>query len=75
MKEVPRQVERYGLLVWENPTAEAIRKEECLCLNCGRMKPGQPDHCQVAAAFYEICKVNGNAFVLSRCAHWNPKGK
>lgn len=72
MKEAPKKEVHYGLAVWVNPTAEAMRREECLCLHCDRMKPGQPDHCPVAAQFYEICKANGNAFVLARCAHWMP---
>lgn len=32
MQSEPIQVERHGQIVWENPTAEAIRKEECLSI-------------------------------------------
>jgi hypothetical protein len=38
MRVRPEQVERYGMLVWENGTAEAVRKEECLCLHCASMR-------------------------------------
>jgi hypothetical protein len=37
------------------------------------MKPGEPDHCDAAAKFYEICKAHGCAFILTRCAAWRPK--
>ena len=73
VKVQPIQVERYGQAVWENPEVEAIRKESCMCLHCGRMKPGQPDHCLIAVSFYEICKVHGTAFILCRCDSWTPK--
>jgi hypothetical protein len=70
MQVQPISVLRHGQQVWENPTVEAIRREECLCLNCARMKPGEPDHCPIARRFYEICKVHGTAFALSRCDSW-----
>ena len=73
MRIRPEQVERYGMLVWENGTAEAVRKEECLCLHCASMRPGSQEHCLVAQQFYEICKTYGTAFVLSRCAGWNER--
>src|ERR1035441_4888105 len=73
MRIRPEQVERYGMLVWENGTAEAVRKEECLCLHCASMRPGSQEHCLVAQQFYEIRKTYGTAFVLSRCAVWKEK--
>ena len=66
MRERPKQVERHGMLVWENGTAEAVRKEECLCLHCDSMRPGSQEHCPIAQQFYKICKIHGTAFVLSR---------
>ena len=75
MQIQPIQVLRHGQTVWENPTAEAIRKDECLCHHCAHMLPGSPDHCQIAQQFYQICKVHGTAFVLSRCDSWaEPQG-
>jgi hypothetical protein len=65
------RVTRHGQTVWENTTAEAIRREECLCLHCGNLKLGNdPGNCPIAQQFYEICKVHGTAFVLSRCDSW-----
>ena len=66
----PMKVERYGKTVWENTIMDAMRKENCMCLHCANMKPGKPDHCQIAAAFYVICKAHGCAFILTRCDSW-----
>ena len=73
MRVRPEQVERHGMLVWKNGTAEAVRKEECLCLHCDSMRPGSQEHCPIAQEFYEICKVDGTALMLSRCAVWKEK--
>lgn len=59
--------EHYGRVVWVNTDMEPLRKQECLCYNCERMKPGEPDHCQLAADFYEVCKRGGVAFIVTRC--------
>jgi hypothetical protein len=71
--EQPVKVMRYNQEVWETPEMDAIRKENCMCHHCSKMKPGQEDHCKIASSFYEICKVNGNAFILTRCASWKSK--
>ena len=73
MQVQPVQVVRHEQMVWENPTAEAIRRAECLCHHCDRMRPGTPEHCSLAQQFYEICKAHGTAFVLSRCDSWKEK--
>jgi hypothetical protein len=65
-----RLVERYGQLVWENEEFEDQRTGNCMCHFCARMKPGDPDHCEIAAAFYAVCKEHGCAFILTRCAKW-----
>lgn len=69
----PIRIQRYDKLVFENSAAEAIRKAHCLCLHCGKMKPGASDNCPAAAAYYELCKQYGNAFVMTRCSIWEPK--
>lgn len=68
-----RHVTRYGKEVWENDKFEDQRKENCMCLQCGRMKPSQPEkHCKIASKFFEICKEHGCAFILTRCTDWIP---
>jgi len=64
-----KTVERYGKEVFES-NFDAIRRGNCMCLQCLNMKPGKPDHCSIAAAFYEICKTHGNAFIMTRCDSW-----
>lgn len=71
--EAPVKVERYGQEVWETKKMSGLRKEHCMCYHCGSMKPGEVDHCQIAQAFYEICKKHGNAFILTRCGSWTVK--
>lgn len=73
MKGQPRKETHYGQEVWVNPTTESIRKEECLCLNCGNLKPGQPDNCPIAQSFYEICVKKNVAMAITRCPIWKPK--
>jgi hypothetical protein len=73
MKKQPRKEMHYGQEVWVNPTTESIRKEECLCLNCGNLKPGQPDNCHIAQAFYQVCVQDNVALAVTRCPLWRPK--
>jgi hypothetical protein len=69
-----RQIERYGRVVWENEEFEDQRDGNCLCHQCGNMKPDKPDeHCTVASKFYKVCVEHGCAFILTRCANWTPK--
>lgn len=74
--EEPKLVYKYGKSVWETPAMDILRKEHCMCLHCGKMKPGEEDHCKIAQSFYKICKkqryANGNAFILTRCDSWEP---
>ena len=67
MLTAPVRAHKYGFDVWENPTLEAIRPDECLCLNCSNLKPGLPENCEIAAALFSVSKQHGVAFPLSRC--------
>jgi hypothetical protein len=71
--EAPVQVEKYGKTVWETPFMDKMRNEHCMCLNCDKLKPGEPDHCPIAQSFFEICQAHGNAMVMTRCDSWGPK--
>lgn len=71
--ETPVQVEKYGKTVWHLPTLDGdFRKDNCMCLNCGSMKPGKLGHCTIAQDFFAVCSAHGNAFVLTRCEEWKP---
>lgn len=70
MKENPKRETYYGQEVWVNPMTEPLRKNECLCLNCGNLKPGKEDNCRIAQAFYEICVKENIALIVTRCPIW-----
>ena len=73
MKQPAVKEIRYGKDVMVNQEMDALRKTECLCLNCGNMKPGQPDHCQIAQAIYGICVKENVAMAITRCPVFQPK--
>ena len=73
MLEQPNQVEKYGVLVWQNPTIEALRREECLCLHCARIdRDCGGEGCTIAGDLFAICKRENVAFPVSRCPKWLP---
>lgn len=73
MREQPKQETHYGHEVWVNPTTESVRKAECLCLNCGNLKPGQPGNCLIAQALFQTCVKANIALTVTRCPVWKPK--
>ena len=73
MKGTPYQAEKHGQVVWVSPLLEEIRGEECLCWNCSRLKPQQPDNCSIAESLYRICVEYGVATPVTRCPVWQPK--
>ena len=72
MRQPAKQETHYGKEVWVNPTTESLRKEECLCLNCAKLKPG-PENCRIAQSFYEICVKENIALAVTRCPIFAPK--
>lgn len=65
MKGEVVKVEKYGALVWSNTMMDDLRKDECLCLNCGSMK-----ECVVANSLYATCKTYDIALAVTRCPKW-----
>ena len=59
------QVNKYGVDVWCNEDTDNLRKEQCLCLNCGISGA-----CSVSSEFYEICKRDNVALMVTRCPAW-----
>jgi hypothetical protein len=64
--------EHHEKKVWVSKNAEAARKESCLCLNCGNLKPNQTDNCPIADSFFKICKDQNVALAVTRCPLWKP---
>jgi len=66
----PVQVEAYGETVWSDTEMDKLRKENCLCLRCARLK--RKTGCLVAKDLYEICKEYDLALMVTRCLAWVP---
>jgi len=62
-----QRVMKYGYEVWANTPMDDLRRSECLCLNCARFKPGDDDHCPIAAAGYQLCLEYHIAYMMTRC--------
>lgn len=75
MKKQPKVEEHYNRMVWVNPTTEKLRKDECLCLHCGSLKPGSSDNCSIAQEGYELCVKANIAFMVTCCPLWEDKNK
>ena len=65
MKQPPVLVERYGKDVWSNAEMDALRKTECLCMNCWNF-----GDCETAMRLYELCKQFNLALAVTRCPEW-----
>lgn len=64
----PRQEIHYGKEpVWTSPVIDTLRRSECLCYNCTKLKPEDGNECPIASAFYEICKRENVALAVTRC--------
>lgn len=64
---------KFGKQVWAHDVMDGQRREHCLCMNCDKMKPGEPDHCRIAQKGYELCVTENVAFMMTRCPYWAPK--
>ena len=67
MLTAPVRAHKYGFDVWENPTLEAIRRDECLCLHCESL-----GDCQAAKEGLALCRKYNLAFIVTRCPVWGP---
>jgi len=62
------KVERYGTEVYEHTEMDALRKTQCLCLNCNKL-----GNCVYAEKGLELCKEAGMAWAVTRCAYFEDK--
>ena len=65
------RVESHGATVQSHLAMDALRKTECLCLNCSHLEP--PLGCVVATALYDLCVSNNLAIAVTRCQDFRPK--
>lgn len=67
VRDLPAALEEhYGVEVWTNLLTDPLRKKQCLCLFCTRMKT-----CTVAETLYGVCKVSDVALMVTRCPDWD----
>lgn len=62
------QTKRFGATVWENTFTDQLRKRECLCFSCDKIK-----ECNQAKQLYNICKTNDMALMITRCKNFKIK--
>lgn len=67
MEKEPIIIEKYGVKVYANPTTEALRPLECLCLNCNKQKNDPKENCEVAFKLFNICVEHNIALAVTRC--------
>lgn len=64
--------EKYGALVKVNTYTDKMRRNECMCLYCTNLKPGQPDNCPAAQKMYDIAVQYDCAMMMTRCKNYEP---
>ena len=63
------QRRHHGTTVAVNVPMDALRRHQCLCLNCGRMS----GECTMADTLYACCKLNQVALMVTRCPQWEAR--
>lgn len=66
-----------GSQVWVNKEMDELRRTECLCYNCDRLKIGgdESKNCPIAGIIYNLCKVVNIATMITRCSVFVPSKK
>ncbi|OGH76896.1 MAG: hypothetical protein A2224_00140 [Candidatus Magasanikbacteria bacterium RIFOXYA2_FULL_40_20] len=74
MKQKPVREQYHGGEVWVNQTTDAIRHEECLCLNCALLDKDSPKNCcSITQELYKTIIKGNLALLVVRCPDWKPK--
>lgn len=71
-----RKTDKDPLEVVANTEMDALRRKECLCVNCDR-KNDKPMYssCPAAAAIYKACVDHNMAMMITRCGAVDDKGE
>lgn len=56
------KVKRYGVKVWCNEAMDNLRREQCMCLNCGKSQ-----FCNRAKILHGTCILGDLALMVTRC--------
>jgi hypothetical protein len=60
-------------MVHEHAEMDELRKTECLCRRCSRLKEPKADNCPVAQSLYEICDSAHIAMSITRCPQFEAR--
>ncbi len=69
MKFAVKETVKHNVIVWTHEEMDKLRKSQCMCLNCGRLKT---ERCGTADCLFETCKVTNIALAVTRCPAWYP---
>ncbi|MBU2638282.1 MAG: hypothetical protein KJ955_04880 [Nanoarchaeota archaeon] len=62
--------------VWANTELDALRRKECLCINCERKDEPKPyESCPVAAKIYKVCVEHNMAMAITKCGTVDENGE
>jgi hypothetical protein len=67
------KIEKYGRMVYQDDEMDTLRKWNCLCFRCQKLKPGMQNSCPIAMQYNILCQNFGNAFMMTRCAEFQAK--
>lgn len=67
------QVVHHGRKVFAMAELQGKHREHCLCYACDKMRPGQPDHCRIAAHLYSFCVLIGMTTPVYECPEFKPR--
>jgi len=57
----------HGKVVFVRKDLKGLHQKFCLCYQCARFKPGQPDNCEIAQAVFGNCVKFGIVTPLWEC--------
>jgi hypothetical protein len=57
----------HGQEVWVRSDLQGKHRQYCLCYNCSKFNPDQPDNCLIAFRLYEISKANAIVTPVWEC--------
>ena len=61
--------------VWSNIELDALRRTDCLCVNCDRKNDAVPySSCKVASQLYQISVHHNMAMAITRCGAVDENG-
>ena len=60
------KITKYGTEVWADVEMDELRRDRCLCFNCGE----KDNDCSIAKRLYDICQEENMAISITRCKNY-----